>query len=186
MVAEIDLLVELYLPAGKEVKVSHRYKPSVGGTAGLTFFYDNKFGGSYADYKRAYCIDGAFEKAVLKAAKESKDGYPMLMEQRLDYVLTTGGNWALGTIGDFKLTIDKGDPANLVSFCGENVKKTGPTTFEMTAKEYYPSQDLKILILHPFEMESAEPTAGSARKGKRGLGARGEPGPGGRAQGSKG
>ena len=52
----------------------------------------------------------------------------MLMEQRLDYVLTTGGNWALGTIGDFKLTIDKGDPENLVSFCGENVKKTGPTT----------------------------------------------------------
>ena len=30
-------------PAGKEVKVSHRYKPSVGGTSGLTFFYDNKF-----------------------------------------------------------------------------------------------------------------------------------------------
>ena len=115
-------------PAGKEVKVSHRYKPSIGGTSGLTFFYDNKFDGSYADYKRAYCIDDAFEKAVLKAAKESKEGYPMLMEQRLDYVLTTGGNWALGTIGDFKLTVDKGDPANLVSFCGENVKKTGPTT----------------------------------------------------------
>ena len=33
----------------------------------------------------------------------------MLAEQRLDYVLTTGGNWALGNIGDFKLTIDKGD-----------------------------------------------------------------------------
>ena len=80
---------------------------------------------------------------MLKAAKESKEGYPMLMEQRLDYVLTTGGNWALGTIGDFKLTIDKGDPANLVSFCGENVKKTGPTTFEMTAKDYYPDRTSK-------------------------------------------
>ena len=32
-------------PAGKEVKVAHRYKPSVGGTSGLTFFYDNKFDG---------------------------------------------------------------------------------------------------------------------------------------------
>lgn len=113
------------------------------------------------------------------------------MEQRLDYVLTTGGNWALGTIGDFKLTVDKGEEANLVSFCGEGVKKTGPTTFEMTAKDYYPYQDLKILILHPFEMEPAEPTAGT-----RGLGngsnsggadvGPGEPGPGGRAQGSKG
>ena len=25
-------------PAGKDVKVSHRYKPSVGGTAGLNFY----------------------------------------------------------------------------------------------------------------------------------------------------
>ena len=76
------------------------------------------------------------------------------MEQRIEYVLTTGGNWALGTIGDFKLTIDKGDPDNLVSFCGENVRKTGPTTFEMTAKDFYPERDLDILILHPFEMEA--------------------------------
>jgi hypothetical protein len=178
-------------PAGKEVKVSHRYKPSIGGTSGLTFFYDGKFDGSYADYKRTYCIDDAFEKAVLKAAKESTEGYPMLMEQRLDYVLTTGGNWALGTIGDFKLTVDKGEEANLVSFCGENVKKTGPTSFEMTAKDYYPYQDLKILILHPFEMEPVEPTAGTRGLGN-GSGAGGaddgpgEPGPGGRAQGSKG
>ena len=34
-------------PAGKEVKVSHRYKPSVGGTSGLNFFYDGKFDGAY-------------------------------------------------------------------------------------------------------------------------------------------
>ena len=177
-------------PAGKEVKVSHRYKPSVGGTAGLTFFYDNKFGRLLRGVQAcAIASTARFEKAVLKAAKESKDGYPLLMEQRLDYVLTTGGNWALGTIGEFKLTIDKGDPNNLVSFCGENVKKTGPTTFEMTAKDYYPEQDLKILILHPFEME-AERRRRHARfgtaSGERGLGARGEPGPGGRAQGSKG
>ena len=48
-------------------------------------------------------------------------------------MLTTGGNWAVGTIGKFKLTVDKGDPKALVSFCGDNVKKIGPTTFEMTA-----------------------------------------------------
>jgi hypothetical protein len=166
-------------PAGKEVKVSHRYKPSVGATAGLNFFYDNKFGGSYEDYKRTYCIDSDFEKAVLKAAKESPDGYPHLMEQRLDYVLTTGGNWALGTIGKFKLTIDKGNPKNLVSFCGENVRKTGPTTFEMTAKDYYPERDLKVLILSPLEMPDLvapadKPSSGPAPKGtpaRRGGGA---------------
>jgi hypothetical protein len=143
--------------AGKEVKVSHRYKPSVGGTAGLNFFFDNKFDGAYNDYKDAYCIDKDFEQAVLKAAKDSPEGYPLLMEQRLDYVLTTGGNWALGAIGDFKLTVDKGDEKNVVSFCGENVRKTGPTTFEMTAKDYYPEKDLKILILTPYEMPDLVP-----------------------------
>lgn len=143
-------------PAGKEVKVSHRYKPSVGATSGLNFFFDNKFDGSYQDYKQVYCIDQDFENAVLKAAKESPEGYPLLMEQRLDYVLSTGGNWALGMIADFKLTVDKGNEKNIVSFCGENVRKTGPTTFEMAAKDFYPEKDLRILILTPFEMPELE------------------------------
>jgi hypothetical protein len=182
-------------PAGKEVKVSHRYKPSVGGTSGLSFFYDNKFqddSGNYSQYKTRYCMDDAFEKAILKAAKESKTGYPEMMEQRIEYVLTTGGNWALGTIGDFKLTIDKGKPDYLVSFCGENVKKTGPTTFEMTAKDYLPYRNVDILILRGFDTDAEEPTAARTR----GLGGAGdaeqeepdlgEPGGGGREQGSKG
>lgn len=144
-------------PAGKEVKVSHRYKPSVGGSAGLNFFFDGKFDGSYESYKIDYCLDDAFEAAVLKAAKANPDGYPQLMEQRLDYVLTTGGNWQLGTIADFKLTVDKGDPKNIVSFCGQDVRKVGPTTFEMTAKDFYPEKDLKVLILAPYEIENGEP-----------------------------
>nr|AIA12195.1 protein of unknown function (DUF4424) [uncultured bacterium] len=155
-------------PANKEVKVSHRYKPSVGGTSGLNFFLDGKIDYTSNNYKSTYCIDDTFEKAVLKAAKESKEGYPLLMEQRLDYVLTTGGNWALGKIADFKVTIDKGDPKNLVSFCGENVKKIGPTTFEMVAKDYYPEQDLKIPILRPADWQEDEPGVEPAPAGQGG------------------
>jgi hypothetical protein len=145
-------------PAGRDVEVSHSYQPSTGGTSGLTFYFEGKFQGDYEDYKRRYCIDAAFEKAVRKAEAESGEGYAPLMEQRIQYVLTTGGNWALGNIGDFKLTVDKGDPGNIVSFCGEDVRKTGPTTFEMTAKEYYPARDIEILILHPFDTDVGEPT----------------------------
>ncbi len=57
------------------------------------------------------------------------------------------------TIENFKLTIDKGSPDNLVSFCGKGVKKVGPTTFEMTARDFWPERDLDILILGPFEEE---------------------------------
>lgn len=138
-------------PANKDVHVSHRYKPSVGGTSSVSFFYDGKFQGQYATYKTRYCMDDTFENAVRKAAKDGPDGYPQYNESRIAYILTTGGNWAAGTIGKFKLTIDKGNPKALVSFCGDNVKKVGPKTFEMTADDFYPERDIDILILDPTD-----------------------------------
>ncbi|KQU98040.1 hypothetical protein ASD12_21545 [Mesorhizobium sp. Root102] len=138
-------------PANKDVHVSHRYKPSVGGTSSVSFFYDDKFQGQYATYKTRYCMDDTFENAVRKAAKDGPDGYPQYNESRIAYILTTGGNWAAGTIGKFKLTVDKGNPRALVSFCGDNVKKVGPTTFEMTADDFYPEHDIDILILDPTD-----------------------------------
>ncbi len=152
-------------PAGKPVKVAHRYTPSVGATAGLTFFYEGAFqGDTYGDYKAKYCMDKPFENAILKAAKQNPDGYPPLFENRISYILTTGGNWAGGTIGKFKLTIDKGDARNLVSFCGENVKKVGPTTFEMTADDYYPAKNVEVLLLANFDW-NAETTDRAADLG---------------------
>ncbi|WP_296745580.1 DUF4424 domain-containing protein [Mesorhizobium sp.] len=136
-------------PANSQVHVSHRYKPSVGGTSSVSFYYDGKFQGQYDTYKTRYCMDDTFENAVRKAAKADPDGYPKYFENRIAYILTTGGNWALGNIGNFKLTIDKGNPNNLVSFCGNNVRKVGPTTFEMTAKDFYPEHDIDILLLVP-------------------------------------
>ncbi|TIL73638.1 MAG: DUF4424 domain-containing protein [Mesorhizobium sp.] len=136
-------------PANKAVRVAHRYKPSVGGTSSVSFFYDGQFQGQYAAYKTRYCMDGTFENAIRKAAKGNPDGTPRYFENRIAYVLTTGGNWATGSIGKFKLTVDKGDPKNLVSFCGENVRKVGPTRFEMTAENFYPEHDVDILLLAP-------------------------------------
>ncbi len=137
---------EMTFPAGKEVIVQHRYKPSVGGTAGVTFVQDGKLAGeTYETYKQRYCFDAGFEKAFLETVT-ADNPYGPFMESRIAYVLTTGQNWA-GPIGDFHLTIDKGNPKNLLSFCGEGVEKTGPTTFEMSAKDFYPTKDLDILIL---------------------------------------
>lgn len=141
-------------PAQKQVKVAHAYQPSVGGTAGITFFFDGEFGGNYEQYKLKYCIDRNVERAILKAAKANPDGYPQLTEARLSYVLTTGGNWATGTIGDFTLTVDKGRPDNIVSFCGTGVKKTGPTTFQLKASDYYPERDVDVLILQPYSFDA--------------------------------
>ena len=34
-----------------------------------------------------------------------------------------------------------------VSFCGEDVRKIGPTTFEMVRTDFWPEKDVEILIL---------------------------------------
>ena len=135
-------------PAGQSIMVEHRYAPSVGGTVGVTFYQDGRFGGpTYDDYRRRYCIDENFEKAILKGMA-ARDESPPFFESRISYVLKTANNWA-GAIGSFSLTVDKGSTKNLVSFCGANVRKVGPTLFTMTVKDFYPERDLDVLILKP-------------------------------------
>lgn len=90
--------------------------------------------------------------AVRKVDKAMRDAKGFgFTEGWLSYVLTTGANWN-GPIGTLRVIVDKGDPANLVSFCAEGVSKTGPTTFEFTYTDFWPTQDLKILFaLKPQE-----------------------------------
>lgn len=135
-------------PAGKDVAVSHKYKSGTGGTVAVTFLDDDPANTTQAEYKQKYCVDDDLIKSLRKAeeARRAAGGYAAFFENWVGYILTTGNNWS-GPIGHFTLTIDKGDPANLVSFCGEGVKKTGPTTFEMTKEDFYPDKDLEILFL---------------------------------------
>ncbi len=138
-------------PAGKRINVSHRYVPSVGGTAGLTFAeLDGSPGGfNLATYRERYCTDAGFLRAVENAVKRSGEEYPPFFESWVSYVLTTGANWA-GPIGEFTLTIDKGSEQNFVSFCGEGVSKIGPTTFRMVKRDFHPERDLDVLFVRRF------------------------------------
>lgn len=144
---------KMSFPKGKQVHVRHSYKPSVGGTVGLTFVEEGKVGGErLTEYRQKYCVDQTFEKAVQKAVDAAGQDTTPYFENWISYVLTTGGNWAT-TIGTFKLTIDKGKADSLVSFCGEGVRKTGPTTFELTYEDFYPEKDIEILLLNRPEAQ---------------------------------
>jgi hypothetical protein len=153
-------------PAAKTIRVSHRYRPSVASSVAASFYADKAFREPYDAYKRRFCLDKAFETAVKKAGDANPDGFPEYSENIVQYVLTSGGNWATGSIGTFNLTVDKGDPRNLVSFCGAGVRKTGPTTFALTASDFYPEKDIEILILRPWDAAdrgvAPEPQAGEA------------------------
>jgi len=142
---------EQTFPAGKTVIVEHRYKPSVGSTAGVSFGYEGSEDEPwYKEYFSKYCIDDDFMRAYRKT--KAADGSDTYYENRIDYILTTASNW-VGSIGRFHVVIDKGAPKNLVSFCGDDVKKIGPTEFEMTKENFYPDRDLAILILSPMPSE---------------------------------
>ena len=80
--------------------------------------------------------------------KRRKSSYPPFTESRISYVLRTANNWA-GPIGKFSVTVDKGSANNLVSFCGNNVRKLTPTTFEMTMRNFRPQRDFDVLFLRP-------------------------------------
>lgn len=133
---------------GKDIHVSHSYRTSLGGTVAITFLEDGKAGGKqFEDYKHKYCLDDAFVKTARKLAAQAS-GEKYYQERWISYILMTANNWA-GPIGDFTLTVDKGDAKNYVSFCGDDVRKTGPTTFEMRARDFVPERDLDILLLVP-------------------------------------
>jgi len=130
------------------VHIEHSYTPSVGSTAGISFgLPDDRKEPWFKDYQNKYCIDQTFLAAVDRSKKP--DGSDTLQENRIDFVLKTGSNWE-SSIHNFHVVIDKGSPKNLVSFCGEAVKKISPTEFEMTKTDFEPDQDLAILILTPI------------------------------------
>lgn len=140
-------------PAKRDLKVEHHYSPSVGTSLGTLLGYVNPDAyvkRQLANMERDYCMDASFKAAVAKAPKVKNTTSPALSEARIGYILKTGANWN-GPISSFTLTVDKGSPNNLISFCGNGVKKIGPTTFQMQAKDFWPEEDLNILILKPAQ-----------------------------------
>ena len=137
-------------PAGREIAIEHRYAPSVGGSVGSMLNSTPIDAAGLREYEALYCIDKDFLAGVKTAlGKPDSNGQPAhpFYETRIGYVLKTAANWAR-PIGDFRLTVDKGAPDALVSFCAEGVKKIGPTLFEARRENFTPTRDLHILILY--------------------------------------
>lgn len=146
---------QTFLP-GKEIVVEHAYRPVVGHFFFGDYVFDDSLGMGMRD---EYCMDAAFEKAArARLATIAGSSNPYLQGRRISYILTTANNWSR-PIGTFRLTVDKGTPDALVSFCGTGVKKTGPTTFEITATDFVPDKELDILIAVPIADPTADPDA---------------------------
>jgi hypothetical protein len=129
-------------PAGRDLIIDHRYVPGAGGS--VQSVVSTKEGRSTPEGRAMiarYCMDRHFLASV--------DALPGAGDTSIDYVLTTGANWAR-PIGDFRLVVDKARPDNLVSFCGQDVRKISPTQFEVRRKNWRPTRDLHVLIIRPY------------------------------------
>jgi len=137
-----------------ETMVEHRYQPSVGTSAQTGLGAPDAPKESwYDEYKDKYCFDYEFLAAVERARKAAggKLGAPF-SEQRIDYILKTGANWS-GPIKQFRVVVDKGAADNLVSFCGEDVKKLSDTQLEVRKLDYTPDGNLAVLILKKVALQ---------------------------------
>jgi Domain of unknown function (DUF4424) len=134
-------------PAGKVLKVSHSYTNRPPG--GL-FYWSDPPEEYQTDLVDQYCIDGGTSKALVKALTNPQgDEFGSYgTAWNISYVLRTANSWA-GPIGKFTLTLDKGDPKNVISLCADGVRKTGPTTFVVEKTNYTPDRDLEVLVVQP-------------------------------------
>jgi hypothetical protein len=138
--------------AGAVVKISHEYdnRPSGG-----LFGWEEPVPDYMESVRDLYCVDSGTSRALVKLlAQKFEDGetYSMGESYNISYVLRTANSWA-GPIKRFKLTVDKGDAANIVSLCADGITKTGPTTFVMEKTNYTPERDLDILVVKKIVYE---------------------------------
>jgi hypothetical protein len=133
-------------PAGRTIVVDHHYTPAAGSSAGTAWGSpDFAKDPSYAADRAKYCVDDDFLAAVKRTIPAGQD-YSTLQEERIDYILSSGANWA-APIGQFHMVIDKGLASNIVSFCGTGVRKISPTQFEVDYTNFTPKSEVAVLIL---------------------------------------
>lgn len=137
-------------PPGAAVRVEHAYDNRPHGV--IFHWQDPPQEEWMQDIAARYCIDAATSRGIVRRLKPppgepAGTGYGT--SYHIAYVLRTANSWA-GPIGRFRLTLDKGSEANIVSLCAEGIRKTGPTTFVMEKRDFVPDRDLEILLVVPF------------------------------------
>jgi hypothetical protein len=124
-------------PAHSTITVKHSYAPVVGQQWGVP---------------QGKCAD-ASQDAALRRIHLPED---IKGDRNIEFVLVTARNWA-GPIGDFHLTVTTETADDVPLSCTHHLKQTGPTTWEMRARDYVPKQDLNLDIILAHPLQFAQP-----------------------------
>ncbi len=131
--------------AGGDHVVELDYSPSVGVFPHPACCAEGWLGAeAMARARRAHCVGADIVQAVQRQNDSGDVAEAHYSEAFVDLDLAPATG---GTIGEDHLTVDKGEEANLVSFCGAGVVKTGPTRFELRRKAAAGGQKISVLFL---------------------------------------
>lgn len=132
-------------PANQTLKVTHEYKPAIGGEAMLWFQEEER-----ANKIKRYCIEPDLVRWIDK--NNVPDKGKIVSPRYIDYILTTGANWK-GPIGKFRLTVQKNNPNEKLSVCGTGWKKRDAKTFVLEKTNFTPAQDLAVMLLSSYTFD---------------------------------
>ena len=139
-------------PPGVDVQVRHAYRPFVGNAIiGKATEVDGRtvvgrrIGDETGGETDRYCLDARTRRALAAVESRTPADTMAYSAAEIEYILTTARNWR-GPIGRFRLTLDKGEPDNILSLCWSGLKKVGPTTFESVIEDFVPDRDIRLLI----------------------------------------
>ena len=113
-----------------------RYKPSVGLRPALACCLDQRA----PEERRAHCVDGAFIAAWRGARPSADPDEAGFNAKTLSIALPP-------PLADFRLVVDKGDDANLLSLCQGGLRKVSPTRFEAHLQGATAPATIRVLIL---------------------------------------
>ena len=129
-------------PARGRLEVRHEYRPIVGGS----YVTEGSDGASHVE---PYCGGPEVVEQIRKwkALHPPKDAdSPVLLERRIQYILTTGNNWS-GPIRKFRLLVTADREDDIVVACLPDLKRSSPVRYELARENFRPEKELEILVL---------------------------------------
>lgn len=141
-------LWEQEYPPGREIVVEHAYVP----LAGTEFYWIADQGASphktEFEANHESCLhEGTgrvLDKRIERIRKANRSGKVLVERNDVEYILATGRNWK-GPIGDFRLTVRKDFPDQLVSLCFPGKpRKLDETTLEFAHRNFVPPDKLVV------------------------------------------
>ena len=152
-----ELSFEADIPAGKSLSTEIKYQPSVGHGLGANFLgHDEGANHTLVDHKERYCLDDGFIQSARRMAEETKPyEWKGLWEHQLvfDLLSPVAGKTQAG---DFRLIVDKGSKNDLVSFCGQFVKRLSATSWQVQpfdGEHGTPTKDFEVLFISKGEKD---------------------------------